>query len=100
MGDAGAATGAIADHLRRDVPKGAAIKKAAGRAEACRLPQPAHWAAEANTALSEIDADGDVAAHQLGNGSCICQQLREFWVSLSQTYWLAVDRESGDADLQ
>jgi hypothetical protein len=31
--------------------------------QACRLPQPAHGLQEPTLALSEIDTDGDVAAH-------------------------------------
>src|SRR5713101_3085584 len=57
----------------------------------------AHWAAGANTTLSEIDADGDVAAHQLGNGSRICQQLREFRVLRHCLLHLAIHFPTGVA---
>src|ERR1700733_6680793 len=63
----------------------------------CRLPQPARWAAKANTALSEIDTDGDVSAHQLGNGSCMCQQLRECRVLRQSFLRLAIHFPTGIA---
>jgi hypothetical protein len=45
----------------------------------------------------EIDADGDVAARQLGNGTCVCHQLRKCRVLRQSLLHLAIHFPTGVA---